>query len=227
MEKRAVPPQVTFVDEPLSPVRGEKLVLGSLRTLSVQSFALPFAQPGRVREALRLRLLPLLGQGLAQTLVVPLIRERRGKGCAGAVWIVRRDELEPLASRLGEARFWPAPLALLRPGRQGILAVREEEGIGFLLVSEGQVRGAGWLRPSDGEEEILRRQAEALDCGGEIHVRDARNPADRERLREEARETWEALPSFREFDLSLRGVVHAESRTRLLHTVWGVGLFVV
>lgn len=97
--------------------------------------------------------------------------------------------------------------------------MREEEGIGFLLVSEGQVRGAGWLRPSDGEEEILRRQAEALDCGGEIHVRDARNPADRERLREEARETWEALPSFREFDLSLRGVVHAESRTRSLHTL--------
>ena len=219
MEKKATPPQVTFLDEPLSPMRGEKLLLGSLRTLSVQSFALPFAQPGRVREALRLRLLPLLGQGLEQTLVVPRIRERRGKGCVGETWIVRRDELESLLRQGTDVRLWPAPLALVRPDVRGVLAVREQEGIGALFVSEGQVRGYGWMRTSSDSEEVLLRQAEALGCSGEVTLRDLGDPQDRERLRREALEAWEVHPLLREFDLSLRGVAHAESRNRSLHTL--------
>ena len=232
MERRAAPPQFSLVDDPLPQGRGVRVVLGAPRTLSVQPFAFPFSQPGKVREALRLRLLPLLGEGLAQTLVVPLVTERRGKGCSGVAWIARRDELESLSARVGEARFWPAPLALLGEEPDGVLGVVEDDGVAALFVAGGIPRGYRWQRLSGQSPEDLREnllaQGDALGCPGPCRVVDLRDPSQRERFLQEAPRGYGALPFLGDFDLSLRGAAHAESRSRSLHTLrrlsWILGL---
>ncbi|NLL36344.1 MAG: hypothetical protein GX256_02335 [Fretibacterium sp.] len=122
--------------------------LAPLRSLSVSEFSFSFGNLSRVREALKLQILPYAATGSVELFPTPL--ERTSRSCRGLAWYVASGELGFPAPPLEvENLVWPAPLPLVSEiGTEGVTMWVDEENVCSLLWEEGLPSLYRW-RPRD------------------------------------------------------------------------------
>lgn len=93
------------------------IVLSPFKSLSVDAFAFPFSNSTKVREALKLQVMPYSAAGDVE--IFPVVLEKIGRGVDGIVWYVSPEELKlPDFYNPDDAEMhsssnhivWPAPL---------------------------------------------------------------------------------------------------------------------
>ncbi|MBQ4418437.1 MAG: hypothetical protein II870_02280 [Synergistaceae bacterium] len=67
------------------------IVLAPFKSLSVDAFAFPFSNSKKVREALKLQVMPYSAAGSVE--IFPVVLEKIGRGAQGVVWYVNPEEL--------------------------------------------------------------------------------------------------------------------------------------
>ena len=85
------------------------VTLVPMKSLSLEEFTFPFSNSTKIREALKLQVLPFSAAGELE--IFPVVLSKVGRGVNGLVWYVSPEELDipPLPSN----KVWPAPLAFI------------------------------------------------------------------------------------------------------------------
>ncbi|MBQ7569450.1 MAG: hypothetical protein IJT22_00825 [Synergistaceae bacterium] len=125
------------------------IVLAPFKSLSVDAFAFPFSNSKKVREALKLQVMPYSAAGSVE--IFPVVLEKIGRGAQGVVWYVNPEELslpeykglesesdigqEPTRVNNANNIVWPAPLpfvSALTDGT-GVVLWADEENLCSIL----------------------------------------------------------------------------------------------
>ena len=135
--------------------RKNYVTLVPMRSLSLEPFAFPFSNTTKIREALRLQVLPFSAAGELE--LFPVVLNRTGRGANGLVWYASPDELNIPAYEAGNGKVWPAPLPFVSQlgtwGGNGVTMWRDEENICSLLWQENKP--------------VLYRWRKLIDAGSE------------------------------------------------------------
>lgn len=130
-------------------IKDTALVL--FRTLSVRPFNYPFGSEGKVREAIRMSVTPLLGDG-GDLAVVPLFLEKTKNSSYGCVFAVSGSELKESERELSsDTAVWPAPLAFISEVGGSGLVICIRDGIQGMLFEEGMPVLSYWMAEGDME----------------------------------------------------------------------------
>ena len=209
--------------------RASVVTLIPMRSLSLDAFAFPFSNAAKVREALKLKVLPYAAGGGVE--IFPVTLEKAGRGISGIAWYVASGELESLPG--GDAGVvWPAPLPLVsRVGGTGVTLWKDEENLCSLLWQEGRPVLSRWRpRSSAGPESEAawfdRYCKERELTRGGTFVFDAEDGDASASLREIVKESLALCPWLGTVNLSrtaLEGAMGLERNVRLLARVacWG------
>lgn len=108
------------------------ITLSPMKSLSVEDFTYPFASTSKIRDALRLKVMPFSAAGNID--IFPVILSKSGRNSSGIVWYVSHDELDiPSVSH----KVWPAPLPFVSKlaefGGNGVTFWIDENNICSLL----------------------------------------------------------------------------------------------
>ena len=124
------------------------IVLSPMKSLSIEGFTFPFHNQAKVREALRLRVMPFSAAGELE--IFPVLLDKSGREGNGIVWYVSPKELE---KRTRSFRIWPAPLpfvaGLKEFGGNGITVWADELNICSILWQSNRPVLYRWMSRSD------------------------------------------------------------------------------
>lgn len=151
--------------------RGRKLsvTLVPMRSLSLEDYTFPFGDTGKIRDALRLQLMPFSAAG--ESGIFPVTLRRNGRISEGIVWYVSPDELPPLSSGTVNAgsKFWPAPLAFISELKDydgnGVTVWADEENVCSLMWQSYKPVLYRWCKRSDNE--TVKRELKLFDVMSE------------------------------------------------------------
>ena len=122
------------------------VTLVPMKSLSLDQFTFPFSNAAKIREALRLQVMPYTSAGELE--LFPVILNRTGKTSTGIVWYSSPDELNIPASL--NVKVWPAPLPFISQLAQfkgsGVTMWLDEENICSLLWQENKPVLYRWRR---------------------------------------------------------------------------------
>ena len=210
------------------------VTLVPMRSLSLDAFSFPFSNAAKVREALRLQVLPYAAAGAVE--IFPVVHERVGRGASGVAWYVSPEELAAMPGEAGSGGLvWPAPLPLIsRVGGTGVTLWADEENLCSLLWQGYKPVLSRWRprvhdpeggRGATPESELTWFDAYCKGQGldrGESFVLDAADPEAFASIGGIARESLEHCPWMRSVNLSrtaLEGAMGLERSVRLLTRV--------
>lgn len=165
-----------------SPSRKNFVTLVPMKSLSLEDFTFPFSNTTKIREALRLQVMPFTAAGELE--LFPVVISRAGRGVNGIVWYSSPDELDipSLAyDSRGSVKVWPAPLPFISQlesyNGSGVTMWLDEENICSLLWQENKPVLYRWKKFSGehAEEKELAWydaycKARELDRGGNFVV---------------------------------------------------------
>jgi hypothetical protein len=109
-----------------------------LKSVAISPFSFPFNNLLRIREALKLQVLPYAAAGGME--LFPSLLEKTPRGSGGVAWFVPSGELENLTAPLAQVdnRVWPAPLPLVsKIGGEGVTFWLDESNICSMLWRSG------------------------------------------------------------------------------------------
>ncbi|MCR5346500.1 MAG: hypothetical protein K6E38_01885 [Fretibacterium sp.] len=203
------------------------VTLVPMRSLSLDTFSFPFSNAAKVREALRLQVLPYAAAGTVE--IFPVILERAGRGASGVVWYVSPEELTSLPAEAG--LVWPAPLPLASSVEgTGVTLWEDEENICSILWQGYKPVLTRWRPRTQSRKETGAApeselawfdaccRSQGLERGGSF-VLDATDPEAFASVGAIARESLEHCPWLRSVNLSrraLEGAMGLERSVRLL-----------
>ena len=113
------------------------ITLVPMKSLSLEDFTFPFQNPAKIREALRLQVMPYNAAG--ELSLFPVILSKSGRSASGLVWYLSPEELDIPSSSAASKRgiTWPAPLAFISKledfGGNGVTIWIDEENICSVL----------------------------------------------------------------------------------------------
>lgn len=127
------------------------VTLVPMKSLSLEEFTFPFSNTTKIREALRLQVMPFTAAGELE--LFPVILSRTGKNVNGIVWYSSPDELDipslPYSTR-GSVKVWPAPLPFISQLSQyngsGVTMWLDEENICSILWQSNKPVLYRWRR---------------------------------------------------------------------------------
>ncbi|MBQ7196599.1 MAG: hypothetical protein IJS40_04245 [Synergistaceae bacterium] len=150
------------------------ITLVPMKSLSFEDFSFPFSNATKIREALRLQVMPFSAAGELE--IFPVVVSKAGRGVEGVVWYVSPEELEIPAVPGGNNKVWPAPLPFISKlknyGGSGVTMWIDEENICSILWQQNKPILSRWRRVSNGahEKELAWYEnyckARELDRGG-------------------------------------------------------------
>ncbi|MBQ6971300.1 MAG: hypothetical protein IJP86_02975 [Synergistaceae bacterium] len=109
------------------------VILAPMKSLSLDDFSFPFQNTAKIRDALRLQVMPFTAAGELE--IFPAVLSKSGRASGGIVWYVSPDELD-IPQGTG-SRIWPAPLPFvskLAPyGGSGVTMWTDEENACSIL----------------------------------------------------------------------------------------------
>ncbi|MDR1472692.1 MAG: hypothetical protein LBS75_09220 [Synergistaceae bacterium] len=118
---------------------GSKVLLHSFRNISVHPFSFPFSGMSRVREALRIKFKPLLGDAASNIAIIPLLVRSEKKMSSGCVYLLFGDEMAAIDEAMsrvgGDYLVWPVQMAF----------AAEVDGDGLIIWSDDETIAAMWL----------------------------------------------------------------------------------
>jgi hypothetical protein len=122
-----------------------------MKSLSLEEFTFPFSNTTKIREALRLQVMPFTAAGELE--LFPVILSRTGKNVNGIVWYSSPDELDVPSlsySTRGSVKVWPAPLPFISQLSQyngsGVTMWLDEENICSILWQSNKPVLYRWRR---------------------------------------------------------------------------------
>ena len=138
--------------------RKNVITLVPMKSLSLEDFTLPFSNSTKIREALRLQVLPFSAAGELE--LFPVVINKTGRGVNGIAWYVSPEELDIPAYAYGRGdsgKIWPAPLPfiseLAKYNGTGVTMWIDEENICSLLWQENKPVLYRWRKNTgDGAE---------------------------------------------------------------------------
>ena len=158
------------------------ITLSPMRSLSLEDFEYPFQNTAKIRDALRLQVMPYSAAGDVE--IFPVVLNKTGRTSSGIVWYVSPEELEmPPSKAVKHGKIWPSPLpfvsGLKEYGGNGATIWVDEENICAILWQSNHPVLYRWRKfTEDGEKEItswLDRYCETrgLNRGGNFVVKAA------------------------------------------------------
>jgi hypothetical protein len=126
------------IPSPSAPKRVKHTVtLAPLKSVAIFPFAFPFNNVLRIREALKLQVLPYASGGEME--LFPSLLDKTSRSSSGVAWFVPSAELERVeAPTQVENRVWPAPLSLVSQVEgEGATFWLDEENICSILWRGG------------------------------------------------------------------------------------------
>ncbi len=141
-------------------IRKNFITLVPMKSLSLEDFSFPFSNATKIREALRLQIMPFSAAGELE--IFPVIKSKAGRGVNGFVWYVSPDELNIPAVPGGNNKVWPAPLPFISRLKEhngsGVTMWIDEENICSILWQENEPVLSRWKKLTDEnshEKELL------------------------------------------------------------------------
>ena len=122
------------------------VTLVPMKSLSQEKFSFPFSNSSKIREALRLQILPFSAAGELE--IFPVVISHAGRGVNGIVWYVSPEELN-----IQEGKTWPAPLPFISRLREydgnGVTMWIDEENISSILWQNNKPVLSRWRKFTD------------------------------------------------------------------------------
>ncbi|MBR2207382.1 MAG: hypothetical protein IJ859_01080 [Synergistaceae bacterium] len=127
------------------------VTLVPMKSLSMEEFTFPFANNTKIREALKLQVMPFSAAGDIE--IFPVVTSKAGRGVNGLVWYVTPDELNIPAVQGGNNKVWPAPLPFISKlqdkGGSGVTMWLDEKNISSILWQNNKPVLSRWRKVSD------------------------------------------------------------------------------
>ena len=135
-----------------------------MKSLSFEKFAFPFSNSTKIREALKLQVMPYSAAGNVE--IFPVITSRNGRNSEGLVWYVAPEELNIPGSVLeSNNKIWPAPLGFVSQLKDfngnGITLWADEENLSSILWQNYNPVLSRWRKNSNSES--LKHELEWYD----------------------------------------------------------------
>lgn len=136
--------------------RKNHITLVPMKSLSLEDFAFPFSSSTKIRDALKLQVMPFTAAGNLE--LFPVILEKSGRNSSGVVWYVSPDELDiPVnPSDRGTGKIWPAPLPLISQladyDGTGVTMWLDEENVCSILWQENKPVLYRWRKYTEDAE---------------------------------------------------------------------------
>ena len=202
------------------------ITLSPMRSLSFEDFTYPFSSTAKIRDALKLQVMPYSAAGELE--IFPVILEKSGRTSSGIVWYVSPDELDIPSSH--SQKIWPSPLpfvsGLKEYGGNGATIWVDEENISSILWQSNRPVLYRWKKLSghDAEEEITSWydrycEARGLIRGGNFVVKASGNTEAGEEFSDVISESVEICPWIAEVNLSRRVLEGARDLERTVRTL--------
>ena len=213
---------------------GGYVTLVPMKSLSLEDFTFPFPNTTKIREALRLQVMPFSAAGELE--LFPVVMSKSGRTVNGIVWYASPDELNipSLAyDSRGNVKFWPAPLPFISQLEEyngsGVTMWIDEENVCSLLWHENKPVLYRW-RKRTGEHSDAKElswydsycKAQELDRGGNFVINasdDNNDEEDNDAFYEIVNESVRICPWIANVNLSrsaLEGARDLERTVRLL-----------
>ncbi|MBR0316310.1 MAG: hypothetical protein IJQ99_05545 [Synergistaceae bacterium] len=216
--------------------RKNLIILAPMRSLSLEDFNFPFSNSTKIREALKLQVMPFSAAGELEVFPVVLSKTPKG-GSNGIVWYVSPEEFNIPESDINlPKKVWPAPLPFIsklsKYGGSGVTIWLDEENICSMLWQKNRPVLSRWRKLVDKDSEIKEIEwydeyckVQGLDRGGNFTVNAAgenlNGDAD-EMFFEIVNESSELCPWINDVNLSrsaIEGARDLERSVRLLTRV--------
>lgn len=127
------------------------VTLVPMKSLSQEDFSFPFSNPSKIREALRLQIMPYSAAGELE--IFPVVFSRAGRGVNGIAWYVSPEELNipsDFYERGISNKTWPAPLPFISRleeyGGNGVTMWIDEENISSILWQNNKPVLSRWRK---------------------------------------------------------------------------------
>ena len=124
-----------------------------MRSLSFEKFSFPFSNSTKIREALKLQVMPYSAAGDLE--IFPVVISKAGRNSEGIVWYVSPDELNIPVYENSNNKIWPAPLGFVsqleKSGGNGVTLWADEENISSILWQNYLPVLSRWHKNSDGD----------------------------------------------------------------------------
>ena len=174
-----------LISQAQKPITGgggkSSIMLVPMRSLSLEDFTFPFQNTTKIRDALKLQVMPFTAGGEME--IFPVILSRTGRNAGGIVWYVSPSELEIPSTK--SSKIWPSPLPLISQleeyGGNGVTLWKDEENISSLLWQSNRPVLYRWNKKSvSSQAQILSWydgycHERGLERGGD-YVYDATDP---------------------------------------------------
>lgn len=126
------------------------VTLAPMKSLSLEPFSFPFQNTTKIRDALKLQVMPFTAAGGLE--IFPVTLSKSGRNSSGIVWYVSPGELD-LPDAGGTAKIWPAPLPFvsqLEPyGGNGVTMWTDEDNVCSILWQENRPVLYRWRKLTD------------------------------------------------------------------------------
>ena len=136
-----------------------------MKSLSFEKFSFPFGNNTKIREALKLQVMPYSAAGDVE--IFPVVISKTGRNSEGLVWYVAPDELN-IPGSLSEHsnnKIWPAPLGFVSQLKDyegnGVTLWADEENLNSILWQNYIPVLSRWRKNSTAES--LTRELEWYD----------------------------------------------------------------
>lgn len=213
----------------------ECICLYEFANIAAREFIFPFSGISRVKEALRFRFRPLLGETAGDVSIVPFFVKNEKRSSAGCVFLLSGasdEDAGTLQNIQGAGRaIWPAPLVF----------AAEIEGSGVVAFTGSRYISTVWLDDwvprfysvcpietgnVDQELEMAQSYAESQGAkGGKLFSADSSTLSGSDYTRF-GRRTIAECPSYANLDLSDRGADLLEKRERMFATFARYGRYI-
>ena len=154
------------------------VTLAPMKSLSLEDFSFPFQNTAKIRDALKLQVMPFTAGGSVE--IFPVTLSKYGRGSGGIVWYVSPDELD-VPSTAGAGKIWPSPLPLISQleeyGGNGVTMWTDEENICSILWQSNRPVMYRWKKLSETSTQSRELswydsycQARGLERGGDFSL---------------------------------------------------------
>ena len=220
------------MDVKKAPPGGMRVLLYPFRNLSVQAFTFPFAGLSKVRDAIKIRLKPLLGSAVDNVSIIPFFTNVGKKTSHGSACLLLGGETGDAEERLfgGDNNYlvWPAVLAFAgETGGSGIVIWEDDDSISSVWIDEWTPLfykfADSSLSTPEQEEEFMLSYVSGQGKTADKVIHRCRKDTGDDVVQLCGEQTLELCPAYEKLDLSGKGTNLLEARERTASTLTGIG----
>ena len=209
------------------------VTLVPMKSLSLEDFDFPFQNTTKIRDALKLQVMPFAAAGELE--IFPIMLSKYGRASNGIVWYVSPEELDMPSGDAG--KMWPSPLPLISEleeyGGNGVTMWIDEENVCSILWQSRRPVMYRWKKYSQGAEARELSWYDAycgsreLERGGNFVMNAANGDYSGEDFAEIVSESVKLCPWISDVNLSRTVLEGARDLERTLKLLTNVAIWLI